>query len=293
MNSTSDRDELYYLKTIKLLCARNIRSPLTIEQTKTWLNQFKRGPEKDLALLILRYLIYRTSDQLQSSLKQALKSAAVHFNPLDPNVVIDWREILNGPQTGLTFNYGPLKQDATRPGKSGEVITRMLRNCIPLDTEQLVYPDQITKLESNQRYLLVDDGAFTGTQFITFLNNEGSYMAKTGRAAIVLGFAHEEAIARISKAFPDMPVFCGEKITAKESFKTLCEEWVSDKLWSHKIHPIEQYMAIVESQSSFQTNNPLGFGDLGCMIAYAHGVPDNSLQLLWDKSESWKPLFER
>lgn len=38
---------------------------------------------------------------------------------------------------------------------------------------------------------------------------------------------------------------------------------------------------------------PFGFGNLGCMIAYEHGIPDDSLQLLWDESETWKPLFER
>lgn len=38
---------------------------------------------------------------------------------------------------------------------------------------------------------------------------------------------------------------------------------------------------------------PLGYGNLGCLIAYDHGIPDDSLQLLWDKSESWNPLVAR
>ncbi|HPH06827.1 MAG TPA: hypothetical protein PL131_13230 [Methylotenera sp.] len=294
INNNNSADELHLLRVIKSLNVTKIRSPMTFEQTKAWLNQFEKGAEKTLALLILRFLIYRTSDQLKSSLKQAFKDAATSFAPHDNTLCVDWRAVLEGKVAGLAFSYGPAKQDDTRPGKSGEVISRLLKHCIPLDGSQLIYPNASTILNKNQRYLLVDDGIYTGTQLSTFLQAEGNFMVGNGQSAIVVGFAHEDAIKNLGNRFPSVPIFYGEKITAKECFKALSEDWVKNGLWQYSnISPLDQYHLIVERNFDSAVSNPLGFGDLGCMIAYDHGIPDNSLQLLWDKSDSWNPLFER
>lgn len=294
INNNNSADELHLLRVIKSLSVTKIRSPMTFEQTKAWLNQFEKGAERTLALLILRFLIYRTSDQLKSSLKQAFKDAATSFIPHENTLSVDWRAVLEGKVAGLSFSYGPAKQDDTRPGKSGEVISRLLKHCIPLDSSQLIYPNASTVLNKNQRYLLVDDGIYTGTQLSTFLQAEGSFMVGNGQSAIVVGFAHEDAIKNLGNRFPSVPIFYGEKITSKECFKELSEGWVTNGLWQYSnINPIDQYYLIVERNFNSAISNPLGFGDLGCMIAYDHGIPDNSLQLLWDKSDSWNPLFER
>ncbi len=294
INNNNSADELHLLRVIKSLNVTKIRSPMTFEQTKAWLNQFEKGAEKTLALLILRFLIYRTSDQLKSSLKQAFKDAATSFIPHDNTLCVDWRSVLEGKVADLEFSYGPVKQDDTRPGKSGEVISRLLKHCIPLDGSQLIYPNASTILNKNQRYLLVDDGIYTGTQLSTFLQTEGSFMVGNEQSAIVVGFAHEDAIKNLGNRFPSVPIFYGEKITEKECFKALSEGWVKNGLWQYSnISPIDQYHLIVERNFDSRVSNPLGFGDLGCMIAYDHGIPDNSLQLLWDKSDSWNPLFER
>lgn len=294
-NNSNSADELNLLRIIKSLCVTKIRSPMSTEQTKAWLNQFDKGPEKILALLILRFLIYRTSDQLKSSLKQAFKSAATSFIPTGytPDN-IDWRDVLTGKIADLKFSYGPAKHDDTRPGKSGEVISRLLKFCIPLDDQQLIYPDKLSKLNENQRYLLIDDGIYTGTQLSIFIREGGSFMVGNGQAGIVVGLAHEEAIQNLQKAFSSIPIFYGEKITPKECFVEISTEWVSNGLWQFSdISPIDQYNAIVEKKGNFENPAPLGFGNLGCMIAYEHGIPDNSLQLLWGKSDTWNPLFER
>lgn len=56
-NSGNHADGINLLNIIRHLCTTKIRHPMTIEQTKAWLNQFTPGPEKTLGLLILRYLI--------------------------------------------------------------------------------------------------------------------------------------------------------------------------------------------------------------------------------------------
>lgn len=296
--SSSDNgriDDLNLLKIIKYLCTTKIRHPMTMEQVKSWLKQFDQGPEKILALLILRYLIYRTSSQLDSSLRQALKFAAMNFVPDGfDREEIDWRDVLNGEVAGLNFYYGPPKHEYTDPGKSGEVISRQLKQKFKLNNFKPQYPNQFSTLKTSERYLLIDDGTYTGEQLIDFVRNHGSFMCGHRRAGIVVGIAHEYAVEEIGKAFPEMPVFYGEKLTAQECFLALSERWVADNLWPfHEISPYDQYLEIVDSKAKFEIKVPLGYGNLGCLIAYEHGVPDNSLQLLWGKSDTWNPLFER
>jgi hypothetical protein len=76
MNQT---DDLKLKRAVQLLCSTGIRRPMSMEKIKIWLKQFDPGPEQTLALLILRHLIYRTTDQIESSLIQALRRMTLHF----------------------------------------------------------------------------------------------------------------------------------------------------------------------------------------------------------------------
>lgn len=289
------KDDVNLKKIIKLLCTTKIRQPLSFEQTKAWLKQFDQGPELTLALLILRFLIYRTSDQLASSLKQALKLATRNFTEQSYlSETYDWREILNGTSEELVFYFGPAKHEFTAPGKSGEIIARLLKSCIGLDSSKLSYPDQFTKLTPKERYFLVDDGLYTGHQLNDFIHLHGGFMTSCSQAGIVVALAHDSGIALLKSNYPNIPVFYGEKITSKNCFEAISEEWIEDKVWPYKdITPLDQYLEIVKNKARFKDATPLGYGNLGCLVAYDHGIPDDSLQLLWDKSESWNPLIAR
>ena len=294
LNSNRPVDDIKLQKIIKYLCTTGIRRPMTIEQSKAWLKQFSQGPEKTLALLILRYLIYRTTSQLDSSFKQALKAAAMSFITKEyVKEDIDWRDVLNGKVAGLDFYYGPPKNEYSPPGKSGEIISRQLRFCDLSNKFKLSYPDQFNTLKTNERYLLIDDGSFTGDQLIQFIGSSGSFLLQKDQCGIVVGLAHESAIEALADKYPTIPLFYGEKITPQECFKVMANNWIDDGMWPYPdITPFEQYMKIVE-KAKFADNLPLGYGGRGCMVAYEHGVPDNSLQLLWDKSANWNPLFVR
>lgn len=284
-------DKTSLLATIKGLCSTGIRRPLTMELTKAWLKQFTSDEEQFLGLLIIRHLIYRTSDQIDSSLKQALKAAAHHFVP--PNFRsgnVNWRQVLNGQVGQLKFSYGPPKQNSSRPGKSGELISRQLNSCDPSVTFNLKYCQDIEKLEDNQRYLIVDDGTFTGDQLTEYLKNECKHLADSSRCAIIVALAHSDAITTLDKVFPNIPLFYGERLTKSECFEMVCKNWVEDEIWEYKKEPFELYLEIC-TRAKFLDKYPLGYGNLGCLVAYEHGIPDNTLQLLWGKSKNWNPLI--
>lgn len=285
-------DEIKLKQAIKLLCSTGVRRPLQFERIKTWLNQFDSGPEQALGLLILRHLIYRTHDQIESTLAQALRHTAMHFVQDEKNrQERHWYDILTGG-TGLSFSFGPPSHQNTVPGKSGEVIIRLLKNKLKIPSQLICYPE-VSQLSPNERFILVDDGTFTGEQLSNYIDAFSSWFHTPGQTGIVVSIAHQTALDNLSKQYPNIPVFYGEKITKQDGLEALSQTWIDSGRWKYEhVTPIEVYEHVAQAKAGFAAA-PLGFGSLGLMVAYEHGVPDDSLQLLWNESATWMPLFDR
>lgn len=287
-------DDLKLKRAIQLLCSTGVRRSLTMERVKTWLKQFDAGPEQTLALLILRHLIYRTTDQIQSTLTQALRKMALHFALDDTDREnLNWRDILAG-KAKLSFYFGPPAHDFTKPGKSGELIIRLLKQIFSVTSNQIQYPGMVTELPPDERYLMIDDGTFTGDQFTKFVGTFAGMMKTPHQTGIVVSIAHEAALKNLRRNYPGIPVFYGEKMTYQDGLVALSQRWIDSGRWPYEeSSPLDVYQSVIEKKGRFKVNQPLGFGGLGLIVAYEHGVPDDSLQLLWDKSDTWSPLFDR
>ena len=286
-------DQLALERAILSLCRVGIRPPpLSVERTKAWIKQFDSECEKTLAWLILRHLVYRTGLQLESCLRQALKEAAMHFlRSSTAGHNADWREALAGKVPGLSFYCGPPTVDGiSKPGKSGEVVTRLVSRVYKIEK---YYPHDVRILGADERYLVVDDGAYTGQQLTMFLEGwRDDY--SDGKVALVVGLAHQQALKALKKRFPTVPFFYGELLTEKNSLNSLSARWIADGQWLHSGNsPLDVYLDIFQRKGPFSQVAPQGFGSLGLSVAFEHGIPDDSLQLLWDKSPNWIPLMER
>lgn len=281
---------------IRRLCATKKRTPLTMERIKIWLKQFTTPEEQTLALLILKNLIYRTTAQIESCLRQALKEAALHFEPPNTDEVdYEWRNVLaNYPtsRSGFFFYFAPpILGSLAAPGKSGELIARLLHSKFGIQRSFQTYCED-RKLADDEYFLIVDDGSFTGTQICDVLRQCGPLMQDHNRGGIVLSIAHEEAIKEFKIKLPNVRVFCGELLTEKDNFKQTCEAWVNNKIWPHEgFDPHALYMDIATRAGMSDTAS--GWGKLGLLVVYEHGIPDNTLPLLWERTSNWEPLFER
>ena len=287
-------DELFLKRTVRALSGLGIRcAPLTWDRIKSWAQQFEEGPERALAWLILRSLVFRTSEQLESSFRQALKAAVQNFgeNSLGSKE-FSWRQILTGEIGGMTIYCGPPAVSSTIPGKSGELMARMAHQAFGMTKW---YPNEVGELQENERFLLVDDATFTGVQMATFLDSAPHLTSAGGRVAIAVAIGHETAIGALSARFPQIPLFCGEYMTDVHCFERQAKYWVDKKFWPYiEISPVDVYKATCDKHGlSDNQKEYYGFGNLGVMVAYAHGIPDDSLSLLWKKSSTWEPLIER
>jgi hypothetical protein len=290
-DSAVEFDQLALERAVRALCRVGVRSsPLSLERVKAWINQFDSETEKTLAWLILRHLVYRTAYQLGSSMRQALKQATLHFLGTAGLMQQLWRDALAGKVDGLSFYCGPPASALHgKPGKSGEIVTRWVSRNYQVDKW---YASDITELGPNERYLVIDDGTYTGVQLIEFLENwRDDY--SDGKVSIVVGLAHERAIQTVTARFPQVRVFCGELLTEKNSLRWLSSRWMADGQWPYPGTPLDAYLDLCKRKGPFERGGPEGFGSLGLLVAFDHGIPDDSLQLLWDQSKHWTPLIER
>jgi hypothetical protein len=286
-------DQLSVERAVHALSRSNVRSPLSVERIKVWVKQFQGDEEKTLAWLILRNLIFRTNEQLQSSMRQALKQAALHFlDQVGQRETVAWTDALKGA-AGLDFYCGPpslVQYGMGQPGKSGDVIARAINQRYGVQKQ---FPSGISVLSEKERFIVVDDGTYTGMQLETFLRSwEQDYSC--GRVAIAVGMAHQTACAHLRVQFPEVPLFHGELLTPETCFAALSQKWIDTKQWIYDKTPVEVYAEVHKRAQPFKEGNGgNGYGDIGALVAFSHGVPDDSIQLLWGVSDTWKPLVER
>lgn len=286
-------DQLGVERVVHALSRTNVRSPLSVERIKVWVKQFQGDEERTLAWLILRNLIFRTNEQLQSSMRQALKQAALHFlDQVGKRETVVWTDALKG-DAGLDFYCGPpslVQFGMGQPGKSGDVIARAINQRYGIKKQ---FPSGVNVLSEEERFIVVDDGTYTGVQLETFLRSwEHDY--SSGRVAIAVGMAHLTACEHLRDLFPQVPLFHGELLMPETCFAALSQKWIETLQWKYDRSPLQVYAAVHKRAQPFKEGNGgNGYGDIGALVAFSHGVPDDSIQLLWGASETWKPLVER
>lgn len=286
-------DQLAVERAVHLLSRTGVRAPLNIERIKRWVKQFQSQAEKTLAWLILRNLIFRTNEQLLSSMRQALKQATIHFvEQQGSQGEVAWGDALRG-STGLSISCGPPSL-ATRgfvpPGKSGELMARLVNQRYRIEKH---FPSEINVLAPDERFIVVDDGTYTGVQLCTFLRNWDIDFSQR-RVAIAVSMAHKTACQALRDEFPTVPMFYGELLAPEMCFTSLCQRWVETGQWRYETPPIDVYAEVHRRNQPFEKGNGAGgYGDIGALIAFEHGVPDDSIQLLWDTSRTWQPLVDR
>ena len=106
--------------------------------------------------------------------------------------------------------------------------------------------------------------------------------------------AHQTACDHLRDQFPEVPLFYGELLMSDTCFAALCQKWINTRQWQYERTPLEVYAEVHKRAQPFQEGNGgNGYGGIGALVAFSHGVPDDSIQLLWGASENWKPLVER
>ena len=117
-------------------------------------------------------------------------------------------------------------------------------------------------------------------------------LAKEGRIICGLISAFPEAITKVGAEFPATDVLVmrafGEEVRALDPDANIFADEGELKFAKDVVLQIGRQLT---------AQNPLGFGDMGALVAFHNAIPNNALPIFWSTGQvnqrSWKPLLAR
>lgn len=147
-------------------------------------------------------------------------------------------------------------------------------------------PDLIRK-HRIRRFMLITDLIGSGQRAKNYLDSAWrvrsvrswwSRRSKNGMAFEVIAYA---ATARGLKVVQEHP--CMPSIHMVVTCPTVSDAWGYDKK--------SQVRSLCKKYNPNNSDNALGHGGIGALLAFAHGIPNNAPTMLYRKFGGWEPLF--
>jgi len=268
-----------------------------VSELRIWLKQFDDDVRVEIAFLLLKRLAekgYVTEGAKLQALSKVEDAIVTKRKEIGRGT---W-SIIRGRYDNLCVSYidSEMKSGATiarelakrlRPGKTGasEAVADWMR---------LHY-------EKDPLIVFVDDFSGTGRtlhngleKFYGTLKNDQSLMRflKEGRVLCYLLYAFPEAVERLRKAYPEI-------------------HFLAAHVFDEEIRALDEHAGIFQNAGEINfakdvllqigrelySQHPLGYGDMGVLVAFHNTVPNNTLPIFWSSGivneKPWKPLFPR
>jgi len=131
--------------------------------------------------------------------------------------------------------------------------------------------------------VLVDDFVGSGNQACEFWNDiYGELLAEVGRAYLVVVAGTSKGVTRINDE-TDLEAVPHFGLTE------------ADNIFAAKCKPFnkEEKESILEYCTAVDEEEPMGHGDCGLLLVFAHAIPNNTIPILGKRKANWEPLFCR
>ena len=110
----------------------------------------------------------------------------------------------------------------------------------------------------------------------------------SGRISVFVMFAFPEAIEQLRKSYPELHVVAantlGDELRALASDASIFEDEAD--------HRFARDM-LLQIGRDLYPDAPLGFGDMGALVAFHNAVPNNTLPIFWSNGRSDRPYGNR
>lgn len=278
---------------------------IDIATLNDWLNNFKTPEEKYLSALILHKLVYRNKKAIHSMLSKlfhiTLPNILEENNifPIQTNIEV-WETLLKNKdfKNNSTFYFSTIT--SSELGDSGNEYMRFLRKHF-IAKELIIYVNK-KKERKKKALIFIDDIIATGTQVTEFLESNAYHLKAYEYIIFLPLIAHIKGKEEVEKKakqlglrnFIIQPI---ETLSEQSSFFhfTLNQDGQFDNL--NTIESLTTfYNSIITKHSLEQSSsNYAGFGNLGLMLIFATGVPDNTLPIIHQRGskKTWIPLYEK
>jgi len=265
---------------------------------QTWMNNFKTSKEKYFAACILDSLIFRSEEQVIALAVEIFTKKLTQFLNSNGYDLKDFHSLLDilskGSIRDLNIRFLAVSSKMDRPGKSSETIFRFIRRKLKVKSIWFIKPEEIDSEIKNgtNTFIFIDDFLGTGNQFESMWRELG-FGIKLGNSISVYCplTAHVEGIRQVESKCENVKVVPGELLNQNNN--------VFNYAFDDKVNTTESakkfYLGLLEKYGfpAPLDENRFGFGNLGLAYTFNHASPDNTLNIIWEETDNWKPLIAR
>jgi hypothetical protein len=173
-----------------------------------------------------------------------------------------------------------------RPGKIGdaESIDTWLRSHTNDDPLLLIVDDFAGSGTTIQKGLQRLAARLTGEVFEKYMD--------AGRVSCYCQFSFPDALDKLKSSFPKIDFYSahvfGDELRALDPHANVFDS-EEDRVYARDV--------LLQIGRELTPQNPLGFGDMGALVAFHNSVPNNTLPIFWSNGKvnerQWQPLFPR
>lgn len=277
----------------------NIWSGIETLRLRRWLGNFTTPPEKYFAACVLDRLVYRSSEQTCSLIRQLFQRSlpdACRRRSLAAAAVDNWTEALQG-HADIGVRVVPVIRDNDPPTKSGPLVARLFRRHLRLNERWMIWPWQVRRNRERgvRTFLFADDFLGTGHQFRKFARRVQLREALRNAEAIYVPLmAHQRGLDRLREKLPWLQCSSVEVLDYSYDVFSDSHEYFADD-HTNRPHAAREYYVDLMMRKGWADRrlDVFGYGGLSLVVAFEHATPNATLPVLWTHRASFVPLFDR
>lgn len=268
---------------------------------KKWLNQFEEI-DRAYAQLLVSKLQWVSSHEFSIKIKEEITKFHKYY-PNEKFALFVEREVKKNetvykfqkkrPQRAEGMAFPPISDNA-KSSKDYEIGSEGILNNIATSIKRandnifFYYPDASTIRDKKiSKIIILTDTIASGRQLNKFLNTflatptiRSWHSSGYIKFYIVCYAASMDAISYIQNHILKPTI----------NFICICPQ-IYDSFNSFELKKIQEICLKYNPYPSKKFPFQIGYGDIGSLIYYEHGIPNNAPEIFYKKSPSWEPLF--
>jgi hypothetical protein len=265
---------------------------ITTTDVVAWLRQF--GPPKDQRLMFKLLKNVKLYSELE--IREKLESAHRQVTLSGLTTKVSARA--NSPRSDIVVSHmGSL-------GNSGIAFAKLYAQAAQINRKDNIVHgtptllrQKLERLKDVQAVVFVDDFVGTGTSLnrsISDLNGPDykTIRDKNLKMVIILVSGFVKNLENIESGFKAINE--GNRVHVIDELSDRDKAFSSEStIWDSDDERNEARKIAISKGESLEPKQPLGYGGSEALIVFPSNCPNNSLPILWKRTERWRPLFQR
>ena len=284
----------------RLLIRKQVISTIDEIDLDNWLSNFVTDEDQYLAARLLDGLMFRSRAMIHSSIDQLLQCILPgqlrNWGAYGHSSIEDFLSSLAAGDSSYPVRFVAIEHTYANeePGKSGSVLIRHFRQHAQIAKSLTCRPEAIASLPETAKVLVfVDDLVGSGKQFGKFAKYH-KLAEQTGVRKLIYCplIAYQGGLETIARDHAWLTLSPVEVVNSKHCF--YCPQTGNSILWAaDEENLVEDVRSHVNDLATANGIPAATKFSLDLLVGFEHSTPNNTIPLLWARSDKWHPLFNR